>query len=378
MYAQHLYYYLAFVLYLADGILLPPQRQCFNVGGNFYSSYQEMLVSHFEQIRKRIIEQIDFAKSDILIAMYWFTNHELFDRLCSKLENGINVELIIYNDYVNNRSTGLNLQQFINLGGRFFFSENSNPIHHKFCIIDNKILINGSYNWTYFAEYKNSENILIVTNEDEIIKSFVTEFHKLKKRLQPVERILHLSQYELQEKDGLGIKDYLANDLIFQAKEKGNCEIAELAFKLSPNNITIQELGVQFNLTKKYRLTRAISISIKDGYLLSIPKNSSLPIYIMKDLSTSEDYQTSCATTIYSNDDDNETNIPFPPYLSVNKFKSGVCIFGLPPKPKGEAKMKIIFSVDINKNMTVKLYSLDNGNEDQYTMDIGFMTEELN
>ena len=53
-------------------------------------------------------------------------------------------------------------QKFIDIGGHFYFSDTRNPMHNKFCVIDNKVLINGSYNWTYYAEDRNRENILIL------------------------------------------------------------------------------------------------------------------------------------------------------------------------------------------------------------------------
>jgi phosphatidylserine/phosphatidylglycerophosphate/cardiolipin synthase-like enzyme len=44
-------------------------------------------------------------------------------------------------------------------------------MHHKFCLIDDRILINGSYNWSYPAR-RNEENILVLrrdlaSSEDE-------------------------------------------------------------------------------------------------------------------------------------------------------------------------------------------------------------------
>jgi phosphatidylserine/phosphatidylglycerophosphate/cardiolipin synthase-like enzyme len=118
-----------------------------------------MVIPFFSDIRQEIIKSLDEATEEILVAVYWFTNHDLFNKLCDKVREGKKVELIIHNDFINNRNAGLDFQAFIDIGGHFFFSDADNPMHNKFCVIDNKILINGSYNWTYFAENKNSENI---------------------------------------------------------------------------------------------------------------------------------------------------------------------------------------------------------------------------
>jgi phosphatidylserine/phosphatidylglycerophosphate/cardiolipin synthase-like enzyme len=111
-----------------------------------------MIKSYFNQIRSNIIKEISKAENEILIAVYWFTNQELFNILIEKLKEGVQIELIIHNDFINNRESGLPFQEFIENGGKFYFSDGNNPMHNKFCVIDKKVLINGSYNWTYFAE----------------------------------------------------------------------------------------------------------------------------------------------------------------------------------------------------------------------------------
>jgi hypothetical protein len=40
-------------------------------------------------------------------------------------------------------------------------------LHHKFCIIDNTVIINGSYNWSYAAR-SNEENITILSREKDV------------------------------------------------------------------------------------------------------------------------------------------------------------------------------------------------------------------
>lgn len=175
-----------------------------------------MITSYFSNIRQQILDSLDTSREEISVAMYWFTNHHLFDKLCDKLLEGKKVELIIHNDLINNRNTGLNFQKFIDLGGEFYFSNTANPMHNKFCIIDDKILINGSYDWTYFAESKSSENILVIKDEATTIIAFKNEFSKLKQECERVKIIRQLTSFELDESNGLGSREYLANDIIYQ------------------------------------------------------------------------------------------------------------------------------------------------------------------
>lgn len=48
-------------------------------------------------------------------------------------------------------------------------------MHSKFAIIDNCILLTGSYNWTFSANNKNDEN-LIVIDESELIEIYQNQF----------------------------------------------------------------------------------------------------------------------------------------------------------------------------------------------------------
>ena len=51
-------------------------------------------------------------------------------------------------------------------------------MHHKFAVVDNRLLITGSLNWTRTAVQSNMENIL-VTEEPDLVQPFVKEFQRL-------------------------------------------------------------------------------------------------------------------------------------------------------------------------------------------------------
>ena len=58
-------------------------------------------------------------------------------------------------------------------------SERNGLMHDKFCVIDNQIVISGSYNWTNNAEYKNSENINIIEDDNKLATKYSLEFNRL-------------------------------------------------------------------------------------------------------------------------------------------------------------------------------------------------------
>jgi tetratricopeptide (TPR) repeat protein len=174
----------------------------------------------FSEIRPAIKRELLAATNSIRAAIAWFTNHELFDVLCDKAAAGLRVELIVLNDGINNWERGLDFQRFINMGGHFYYSSPENPMHHKFCIIDNHTLINGSYNWTYWAESRNIENVIIHKNKPELIASFSEEFEQVKGRWGRVEEVEKYSiEFAIQYFDYFSVSQFLAHDTYHQAME---------------------------------------------------------------------------------------------------------------------------------------------------------------
>ena len=51
-------------------------------------------------------------------------------------------------------------------------------MHNKFCLIDDKFLITGSFNWTTQAVKYNQENI-IITDSNDLVSKYVHEFERL-------------------------------------------------------------------------------------------------------------------------------------------------------------------------------------------------------
>ncbi|MBD2514435.1 DUF1669 domain-containing protein [Nostoc sp. FACHB-973] len=130
----------------------------------------------FEKIQNSIIAQIEQAKFTIWIAVAWFTDKQIFEKLILKRNEGLNIQLIISSDEINEKS-GLNYMEFETYKlpkiGKY-----ENIMHNKFCIIDLNKVIHGSYNWTNKAKF-NFETITILYGRQEAEK-FAEQFIKLK------------------------------------------------------------------------------------------------------------------------------------------------------------------------------------------------------
>lgn len=160
-----------------------------------------MIESHFGDIRSLIINELNLAKHDIYVAVAWVTDLKLLELLVSKLYDGIDVKIVLIKDEVNLKN-GFDFNEFVRKGGIVYWDNH----HHKFCVIDRKVIITGSYNWTYAAHNRSSrENILIIKDEKELIENYSSEFKVLIKQaekhiLPPKEIIKYVEKEVIVEK----------------------------------------------------------------------------------------------------------------------------------------------------------------------------------
>lgn len=142
-----------------------------------------MIKAYFENIHLQIIHHIENAQSDIKICVAWFTDFEIYSKLVDKQKEGLNIEVIIANHKFN-KSSRVDFDEFLKHNGKVGYIGNLNDgaadsfMHNKFCIIDNNIVITGSYNWSFKARM-NDENILIIKDDKLLTQQFQNKFLEL-------------------------------------------------------------------------------------------------------------------------------------------------------------------------------------------------------
>lgn len=136
------------------------------------------LAAHFSDIQTNILDEIKKAKYNIFVAVAWITDKSLWTILEKKAEEGVVVQVILVPDVIN-KNNNTNFVGFLKSGGQLYWDDH----HHKFCVIDVKTVITGSYNWTYMANNRGKrENIIILKQNSEIAEQFSDEFKILLKQ----------------------------------------------------------------------------------------------------------------------------------------------------------------------------------------------------
>ena len=186
----------------------------------------------FVNIREKIIEHLQDCKFDLKIAVAWFTDKTLIKEVNRLIGNGVQVEIIIYDDHVNQKELFKDLYY-----NKAKISLSKRLMHNKFCVIDKKTVINGSYNWTINAS-NNDENIQIVYNDIKFANKFVLQFRKLASNCRYIDNHFEYSLSSLEE-----LNDEYENFLLNWPNYKYPYLLNTINLNPSPENISTKIFG---------------------------------------------------------------------------------------------------------------------------------------
>ncbi len=137
---------------------------------------------------KMLVDLISSATESIKVMAYGFTSDEISGALKNSFDRGIDVKIIIDSARYKAR---LNLGKGLKTAGADVRTDNPRGIaHNKVIIIDDSILITGSYNYTKSASTRNLENIIVLYSSKSslMMKSYVDYFaDRYAKSLDPEE-----------------------------------------------------------------------------------------------------------------------------------------------------------------------------------------------
>ncbi len=117
------------------------------------------------------------AEESIYFLAFSFTSNELGAIVRDKAETGLTVQGVMDEEQVSSNQ-GTEYDPFKQAELDVRIDGNEGQMHHKVFIVDESIVILGSYNFSQSAETRNDENILIIYN-DAIAEQFVMEFQRV-------------------------------------------------------------------------------------------------------------------------------------------------------------------------------------------------------
>ena len=121
-----------------------------------------------------ILCEINLAKSEIFLQAYSFTSQPIAQGLIRAQKRGVKISAVLDKS---NRGRKYSAATFLkNMGIPVFIDDKHAIAHNKIMIIDSRVVITGSFNFTMAAENKNAENILILDDLPDLTRAYQENF----------------------------------------------------------------------------------------------------------------------------------------------------------------------------------------------------------
>jgi phosphatidylserine/phosphatidylglycerophosphate/cardiolipin synthase-like enzyme len=124
----------------------------------------------------KLIRNIDNADESVNVAIYSLSNDSISDALIRAHERGVNVRVVF--DYYQSIADYSDDEKLIDAGINILRKKGSGAMHNKFTIIDESIVLTGSFNYSANADERNDENLFLI-EDDRIAKEYLAEFEEL-------------------------------------------------------------------------------------------------------------------------------------------------------------------------------------------------------
>ncbi|MFA5300061.1 MAG: phospholipase D family protein [Lutibacter sp.] len=122
-----------------------------------------------ENCTSKIVTEINNAKKEVLVQAYSFTSIPIIISLLDANKKSVNVKILLDKS----QKTAKYSSTTYLIANNIWYKIDYKPAiaHNKIIIIDNETVITGSFNFTKAAQFKNTENVLII-HDKELAKKY--------------------------------------------------------------------------------------------------------------------------------------------------------------------------------------------------------------
>ncbi|XP_075292672.1 mitochondrial cardiolipin hydrolase [Opisthocomus hoazin] len=131
----------------------------------------------------RLLRRLLSARRSLELCLFAFSSPQLGHAVCLLHRRGVRVRVVTDAQYMGLPGSQIGLLRRAGIQVRH--DQESGYMHHKFAIVDRRLLITGSLNWTTQAIQSNRENVLVV-EDAEYVKPFLEEFERIWEEYNPV------------------------------------------------------------------------------------------------------------------------------------------------------------------------------------------------
>lgn len=131
----------------------------------------ECVYNHILRMKSYITD----AKNSLDICLYLITMGDMTTEIVRAHQRGVRVRIIT--DAAMSVSSGSKIETFRKNGLHVRMRSSAFLMHHKFIIIDKRVVLTGSLNWTRQGAFGNWDHI-VITSQSDIVQQFNEEFNE--------------------------------------------------------------------------------------------------------------------------------------------------------------------------------------------------------
>ncbi|KAM4024590.1 mitochondrial cardiolipin hydrolase [Anomaloglossus baeobatrachus] len=151
--------------------LLSPEKQC-------ACPLPHRTDGPMSQLLRRLLG----ARRSLEVCIFTFSSPPLARAVLLLHGRGVRVRVITDSDYM--AAAGSQIGELRKAGVEVRHNQHSGFMHHKFAVLDQRIVMTGSMNWTMQAIQTNQENLLI-TDDSACVRAYLEEFERLWEEYNP-------------------------------------------------------------------------------------------------------------------------------------------------------------------------------------------------
>lgn len=131
-----------------------------------------------------IVEVIHDAKEYILVQAYILTNKTITKALVAAKQRGVRVEVLLDgNQYV--KLPQNRVKELVAVNIPIWLEMKYQNAHNKIMLVDaesvDSVVVTGSFNFTWSAQYKNSENVLVIRRNKQLAMRYLQNWQRHQK-----------------------------------------------------------------------------------------------------------------------------------------------------------------------------------------------------
>lgn len=147
--------------------------------------------SPWDNVEKIIVDEIGQAKEQVLVQAYLLTSRKIVATLVGAHRRGVRVEVMVDAEQLETTEESRAFE-LAEAGIPVWLETGYRNAHNKVILIDAALpratVITGSYNFTWSAQYRNAENVLIVRDNPELAARYAANWQRHRMDASPLTR----------------------------------------------------------------------------------------------------------------------------------------------------------------------------------------------